>query len=161
MNKKYIITSLIVLQSLFIGNFSLAQKKITDTQQTINIKETATFNIINNGEVSDIQPYIIAMSNANFDTYRLVDSRRIIKFDTGVEVELFSANELSAKFPEKMSKIILTKKDIEGIEPPTYKLSPTGHIIVVIMTVYSTKDKNAKLIIKEYPKKQLKEIKLD
>ncbi len=55
-----------------------------------------TYKIIDNGSVTNIQPYIDAMNSANFKYHRLRNNRNIIIFDTGVKIELYSANELIA-----------------------------------------------------------------
>jgi len=60
-------------------------------------KSDEAFTITNNGSVEDIQPYKEALKKIDLEKYRLQDKRRILKFDTGVEVELKSADELSGK----------------------------------------------------------------
>lgn len=55
-----------------------------------------TYKIINNGSVLNIQPYVDALNNSNMHNHRLKSSRYTIVFNTGVTVQLFSAEELLA-----------------------------------------------------------------
>ena len=52
-----------------------------------------TYIIVDNGSVTNIQPYIDAMNNSNMFNHRLKNKRYTIIFKTGLKVELFSANE--------------------------------------------------------------------
>jgi hypothetical protein len=54
-----------------------------------------TYIITDNGSVTDIQPYIAALNNSDMKNHRLLNKRYTVIFQTGVKVELFSANEIS------------------------------------------------------------------
>ena len=61
--------------------------------QEINGK---TYQITDNGSVKDVQPYIDALNKSDMRYHRLKNSRNSIVFNTGVKVELFSAEEINA-----------------------------------------------------------------
>lgn len=56
-----------------------------------------SYKIISSGSANDIAPYKSALDVADMDKHRLRSKRAVIKFDKGVIVELFSAEELLAK----------------------------------------------------------------
>lgn len=64
---------------------------------TINAQENQdkTYAIIDNGTVTNVQPYIDALNNSDMKYHRLKNTRNTIIFNTGVKVELFSATEIS------------------------------------------------------------------
>lgn len=53
-----------------------------------------TFTVINHGNVTDTRPYETAIANADMEAYRYQNKRCTITFDNGVQIELFSANEM-------------------------------------------------------------------
>lgn len=77
--------SLFFVVFLFFGILANAQEE-----------QGKTYVILDKGSVSDVQPYIDALNNANMHYHRLRDKRYTIIFDTGVTVQLFSAAELKA-----------------------------------------------------------------
>lgn len=87
-----------------------------------------TYAIINNGSVTDIQPYISAMNNSDMKYHRLKNTRHTIEFNTGVKVELFSASEINttvrslnlSDYPESFDP----KRDI-----PVFSLGPNNFIM--------------------------------
>lgn len=87
-----------------------------------------TYRIIDNGSVTNVQPYIDALNTANMKYHRLRNARHIITFDTGLKVELFSAAELIAAgrnvvatdYPENFSA---------NREEPLFKLGPNNFIM--------------------------------
>ena len=86
------------------------------------------FQITNNGSVGDIQPYKDAIAKANWNCYRLMTKRRTLNFDSGVIVELFSVDELSAKGNKVDTSCLTDEKNISS-EQPLYHLSESGIII--------------------------------
>ena len=81
----------LILKSLFLLAFMVVAT-IAISQEQNNV----TYKIVDNGSVTNIQPYIDALNSANFKYHRLRNSRNLITFDTGLKVELYSANELIA-----------------------------------------------------------------
>ncbi len=53
-----------------------------------------TFRVISNGSVTETGAYETAFEKADMESYRYQNKRCILKFDTGVEIEMFSAQEL-------------------------------------------------------------------
>lgn len=95
--------------------------------------QSNTYTIINENKVSNISDYQIAMDKANFDSYRYIDTRRLITFDTGVEIELLSASELQVlKIPVDVSKANIYNKDTET--SPVYRLGNNGYILAKIQS---------------------------
>jgi hypothetical protein len=68
---------------IFLGNKSFSQTT------------KAHFVILNGGSAENTERYYNAVKNFDFEQYRFVDKRRVIKFtNTEVKIELFSAREL-------------------------------------------------------------------
>lgn len=72
---------------LLIGFFASAQDRKEVKEQT--------YAIIDNGGITNIQPYIDALNNSDMRNHRLQNKRYTIVFEKGVKVELFSAAEIS------------------------------------------------------------------
>ena len=53
-----------------------------------------SYTVINKGNIENIKPYEDALHNINLNQYRLYNNRRVLKFNTGVEVELLSLVEM-------------------------------------------------------------------
>ena len=95
------------------------------------ISQKDTYYIIKENNVSNIADYSLAMDNANFDSYRYINKRRNIFFDTGVEIELLSVYELQTlKLPVISSKARIYNEKTHT--NPIFKLGNNGHIIVEI-----------------------------
>lgn len=113
----------ILLKSLFL--FSALFFSILIKGQEI---QGQTYAITNNGTVTDIQPYILALNNSNMKYHRLKNTRHIIEFTSGVKVELFSATEINAsvhtlnlsEYPENFS----AERDV-----PIFSLGPNNFIM--------------------------------
>jgi hypothetical protein len=86
-----------------------------------------TFVIKSKGTVTDITPYVKALQSADMTADRYLNKRRTFKFTTGVEVELLSANELTAQGIKVNTSLLCTKK--ESDPDPIYSLSPSGYIL--------------------------------
>jgi hypothetical protein len=91
-------------------------------------KSDNSFVITEDAQVTDIALYEKALNNADMDRYRYLDSRRVIKFQKGVVIELFSANEMIEKgMTVQIEKI--RKAPIEKNTEPNFVLKPSGYII--------------------------------
>jgi hypothetical protein len=84
--------------------------------------------ITDEAQVGDINIYITAIEKANWDKYRMIDERRVIKFKKGVIIELLSANEMTEKGMEINQSLVL-KQSPTGIYQPLFVLSDNGFII--------------------------------
>ena len=92
-----------------------------------------TYEIIKDNSVSNISEYKTAMDKANFDTYRYIQKRRKITFDTGVEIELLSVYELQAlEIPVDASRGRIYNAKAET--NPIYRLGNNGYISAEIKT---------------------------
>ena len=76
----------ILLLTLFIFNFSFSQEV-----------EKITYKFLNPEIVSNINDYKKAFSTADMSAFRYESKSNIIVFQSGLKVELFSANELKDK----------------------------------------------------------------
>ncbi len=76
----------------------------TNAQEQKEVKDL-TYKIVDNGSVTNIQPYIDALNNSDMRNHRLLNKRYVVVFDKGVKVELFSATEISQSgIPIKLSE---------------------------------------------------------
>lgn len=87
-----------------------------------------TWNFINPEVVADLAPYNNALANADLDRFRYFDVRNTIHFENGLNVELLSANEVTAMgLPVKTTHV--------RTQPPTaysqsiFKLLPNGLLV--------------------------------
>ncbi len=127
MNHKKIklqVLSLFILSFLFISNSAFSQVENSDAI----VEVTNSFRIINQGKVNNIQLYVDALNNANLDKYRMFDKRRILQFDTGVKIELYSVNELKEK-GTKYDESKIKDGDYSTVHHATFKLNESGHIL--------------------------------
>ncbi len=93
-------------------------------------QQESTYVITKNANVNNINSYTVALDGANLDQYRLLDKRRVLTFVSGVEVELLSANELTAKgITVNLQK--LAPADTPVLHRSTFKVAPTGQLIEV------------------------------
>ncbi|TXB63442.1 hypothetical protein FRY74_12740 [Vicingus serpentipes] len=90
-----------------------------------------TYKIIKTNKVQNLADYSSAMNKASFDQYRFFDKRRVINFESGVQIELFSANELK-KNGVKVEDSISIKGDLpkDYIEP-VFRINENGHVIMI------------------------------
>lgn len=103
-------------------------------------KENTTYRIINHSDIKDIQNYKKAIEAANWKCYRMLNKSRIIKFDTGIEVELFSALALAANGISVSRDCLVTEELVNGRKyQPIYRLDPSGRIIELHESVGNTK----------------------
>ena len=88
-----------------------------------------TYEFIENGSVNDLSVYTEAMNKANFDAYRFMSKRRLIRFKSGVVISLFSEQELLEKgFQITDSKAI--PDEITLTNEPIFELRENGYIRV-------------------------------
>jgi len=100
---------------LLIASFSYSQEN--------------TYEVIENGSVNDLSVYTEAMNKANFDAYRFMSKRRLIRFKSGVVISLLSEQELLEKgFQITDSKAI--PDEIILTNEPIFELRENGYIRV-------------------------------
>lgn len=78
-----------------IALFSFLLLVFTAEAQEQKEVKNQTYSIVDNGSVTNIQPYIDALNNSDMRNHRLQNKRYTIVFEKGVKVELFSATEIS------------------------------------------------------------------
>jgi hypothetical protein len=93
----------------------------TDTRSWVYIHENV---------VTDIAPYTEALKHSDLDKYRYFDQRNTLHFENGLDVELLSANELTA------SGIPFNKDHVRTEAPsfdtkPVFKLTANGILVEV------------------------------
>lgn len=88
-----------------------------------------TYQITSDGGVDNIEAYYAALENHDLDRHRLIDQSRIIRFDSGVEIELFSAEKLQADFGRNRNHSFMNKTGDEPIYPWLWSLNEDGRII--------------------------------
>ena len=105
----------------------IVSNSISYSQNIPNKKQP--FNIVNKGNVLDINTYCRSIEKANFDSYRLIDKRRRMQFDTGFIIELYSGNELLQTYGKKINYNVIQQKGTEIEYPNIFTISTNGHII--------------------------------
>lgn len=87
-----------------------------------------TYSIVENGNVTNIQPYIDALNTANLNNHRLKSERNTIGFEEGVKVVIFSAEEVLANGITSINPNDFPSQ-IENYTPPVFKLANSNYII--------------------------------
>ena len=96
---------------------------------TFSYSQENTYEVIENGTVNDLSVYTEAMNKANFDAYRFMSKRRLIRFKSGVVISLLSEQELLEKgFQITDSKAI--PDEIILTNEPIFELRENGYIRV-------------------------------
>jgi len=95
---------------------------------TTLFSQDKSYIITNEAQVRDINLYISAIENTNWDKYRLINERTIITFQKGVKIELLSADEMTEKGLEVDLTKILKEKPTH-LYKPTFVLGKNGYII--------------------------------
>lgn len=113
------------LTILLLVCFALVGSSLSTSAQ---VTSPESFEIKKNNATVDVATYSAALQSANLDKYRLVDQRRILKFASGLEVELLSSNELNAKGISFDPRRICTT-DVPVIHPAVFGINANGHII--------------------------------
>ena len=85
---------------------------------------------VNPQVVQDTAPYDAALQQADLDKYRYFDKRNTLHFESGLDVELLSANEMIAQ------GLPLKRDHVRTEEPafdtkPVFKLTTDGKILEV------------------------------
>jgi hypothetical protein len=105
---------------LFVFAMALSQASAQTTHKT--------FEITQHGTVTNVAPYEAALLQANFDTYRRADERRVLKFDNGLVVELLSAKEL-LYLGIKVNTADLDNSGGSPVRNSVFRLHPSGYIL--------------------------------
>ena len=92
-------------------------------------KKNETYKFLNANEVSNVSKYKTALSTANMTKFRYKDQRNVITFESGLKVELFSANELVANGYSVDERRLLTSEPI-NLGMYTLSLSADGKTIL-------------------------------
>ncbi|CAN5415867.1 hypothetical protein BH09BAC5_BH09BAC5_13950 [soil metagenome] len=96
----------------------------------ISLTDTRSWVYIHQSVVPEIAPYTEALIHSDLDKYRYFDMRNTLHFENGLDVELLSANELTASG-------IPFKKDHVRTEVPSFdthsvfKLTANGILVEV------------------------------
>jgi hypothetical protein len=88
---------------------------------------SGSFQITENGMAENVGPYVAAIQNANFETYRLQNQRVSLSFDNGLTFELLSAAEMQqAGFEVSLSNY--REANDPDYQAPILFLAPNGMI---------------------------------
>ena len=106
-----------------IGDSANAQDKIA-----INSKELGAA-VLKTGTVSDVLPYLQALKEIDLNRYRLLDDKRVLKFESGVEIQLLSGQELAAEKGEPVVSNLTAKADFQNNTGMILQLHSSGRIL--------------------------------
>lgn len=96
----------------------------------LSMTDPRSFVFVNPNVVTNIDDYNYALCKADLDRYRYQDKRNTLHFEGGLDVELLSANEMTAlNLPFKADRI--RQADPEFDTKPIFKLAADGIIIEV------------------------------
>jgi hypothetical protein len=86
---------------------------------------------LNPESVSDLNPYTTALSKADMDRYRYMDERNTIVFESGLKVELLSANEMKVlNMPVRVERVRTEKPGFDT--GSVFRLTPDGGIAEIM-----------------------------
>ncbi|HET6991855.1 MAG TPA: hypothetical protein VFJ43_11050 [Bacteroidia bacterium] len=96
----------------------------------LSFTDSRSWLFVNPNAVPDTTPYATALAQSDLDKYRYFDKRNTLHFDNGLDVELLSANELTA------AGIPFNKDHVRTEVPsfdthPVFKLTTTGILVEV------------------------------
>lgn len=96
----------------------------------LSFQETKSWIYLNPQLVADLAPYTDALNKADLDRYRYFDKRNVLHFENGLDVELLSANELTA------AGIPVKTERVRTVEPafdtkPVFRLAPNGVLLEI------------------------------
>lgn len=113
-----------------IGIIFMSFLQNLSAQENNSFKEfnAKTYIIVENGIVTNIQPYINALNTANFNNHRLKSKRNTIEFEEGVKVVIFSAEEVLANGITSINPNDFPSQ-IENYTSPIFKLANNNYII--------------------------------
>ena len=103
-------------------------------------KSNETYRISRGNDNSEIEKYKTAFENGNWKCYRTLDNSRFIKFENGIEFELFSANKLKQLGYNAPTDCLSKIEDIEAAIAPTYSITANGHIMEAHQSYKSAKE---------------------
>lgn len=92
-------------------------------------QEKTTYRIIKSDGVENIEVYHQALQSKDLDAHRLINQSRVIKFESGVEVELYSATYLEEEYGRMRNHEFMQRMGNEPVYPWYWTLSPSGTII--------------------------------
>lgn len=97
-------------------------------------QQKKSFEVAGTTNEVEISRYTEALRNANIEQYRLPDKQRILLFEDGVKVYLFSLNELGKLYGSwKTADVIIENTD--EIYPNRFHILPSGIINEMIPIV--------------------------
>lgn len=109
--------------SLFIGAFSILFLSFSTP--------AGSYRYLNPETVTDLTPYTTALGKADMDRYRYMDERNTIVFESGLKVELFSANEMMALgMPVRTERVRTAKPGFDT--GSVFKISADGTLVEVM-----------------------------
>lgn len=91
----------------------------------------SSYRFVNPTVVNDTQLYANALNRSDLDRYRYRDERNVLLFDTGLQVELLSANELLAQGLPVNLNHVRTEKPVFDTGS-VFKLSPQGGLVEIM-----------------------------
>lgn len=96
----------------------------------LSFVETKSWVYLNPAAVTDLKPYDEALAKCDLDRYRYFDKRTVLHFENGLDVELFSANEMTALgMPVKTDRVRTQEPEFDT--KPIFRLSPNGVILEI------------------------------
>ncbi len=98
----------------------------------LSLTDARSYVYVNPNAVTEIAPYTEALSHSDLDKYRYFDKRNTLHFENGLDVELLSANELTAAgIPFNRDHV---RTEVPAFDTkPIFKLTSSG-ILVEIQT---------------------------
>ncbi|GAB4134114.1 MAG: hypothetical protein Fur0041_06950 [Bacteroidia bacterium] len=86
---------------------------------------------INPESVKNLEDYTTALSKCDLDKYRYMDKRNTLHFESGLDVQLLSANEMIAKGMQvKLDRVRTTEPEFDT--KPLFRLTESGHIVEML-----------------------------
>lgn len=81
--------------------------------------------------VQNIAAYDAALEQCDLDRYRYVDQKNVLKFESGLRVELLSANECIAQgLPVKMDRVRTAAPEFDT--QPIFRLTDDGKVVEML-----------------------------
>lgn len=94
----------------------------------LSMQGTKSWVYVNPQSVSNLQPYDDALGKADLDRYRYFDRRNTLHFESGLDVQLLSANEMiDAGMPVRTERVRTQEPEFDT--KPVFRLAPNGVII--------------------------------
>lgn len=96
------------------------------------IAQDGTYVFQNPEVVDNIDSYMYAIDKADFDTYRLPNDSRILTFESGLKVELYSEEKLMDLGLPVNNNLINRNKNTPVESTSIFSLSPEGIILELV-----------------------------